>query len=474
MRSLKKGLLTGILALAALVTAGPAHALDVAVRLATPAEVRAQGGAQGLLVPAAGPTTSRDAALAALLRGKVRNSLLEGLPGGRPLIEIGGTGDVTIWVSLPSGGKQSNSRRYPIAVVGQGYDGTLESSATRIPGLVSVADVAPTAVAIEGGDDPPIRMAGDDVDLGALDSLLRDKNAARAPAMFAVSALIALIGVVRPRAGVVAIAAVLLANLGLGLTGTGETALVVASLAAAALAAVPWSRMVEVGAVLAATVFVYLLALGVDGADVALSPLGPTQNARFYGLSNLLATLLLVAAVVGAGVVGRRYGSVVFVLVALAAFVATAGNNFGADGGGAIVLIASFSVLATMLYGKSAAVLVVAAIAALFAIDLALGESHITRALEDGVWDDLTRRADLSWERATKTWYEAAYLGGLLAALVGLVARFGRRDPILVALAVGLGVSLAVNDSPNEVLVPGVACYLAVSMWIDRVGRHEA
>jgi hypothetical protein len=226
--------------------------------------------------------------------------------------------------------------------------------------------------------------------------------------------------------------------------------------------------------VLAATVFVYLLALGVNGADVALSPLGPTQNARFYGLSNVLATLLLVAAVAGAGIVGRRYGGAVFVLVAVAAFVATAANDFGADGGGAVVLIASFSVLTTMLYGTRAAALVVAAIALLFAVDLALGDSHITRALDDGIWDDLTRRADLSWERATKTWYEALYLGALLAALVALVARYGRRDPILVSLAVGLGVSLIVNDSPNEILVPGVACYLAVSTWVDRVARHEA
>ena len=32
----------------------------------------------------------------------------------------------------------------------------------------------------------------------------------------------------------------------------------------------------------------YLVAMGVDDRWVALSPLGPSQNARFYGISNLL------------------------------------------------------------------------------------------------------------------------------------------------------------------------------------------
>jgi hypothetical protein len=461
-----------------LVTATPSAAATVQVVVVEQSGWTAYGpeGARGLLVPAAGPTTSREQALAALVRGRVRNSLLEGPPEGAPLIEVGERpgADVTISVSLPPPGVRPNDRRYGISIVGRGYAGTLESPSTRIPGLVSIADVAPTVVALERGEEPRLTATSGHVDLEELDTLIRDKNAARAPAMLLVAAAIALLAVWRPRAAVAAISAVLLANVALGIAGAGGTAVVLVVLAAAALAAVPWARTIELGAALAATVLVYLLALGLDNPDVALSPLGPTQNARFYGLSNVLATLLLAAAVAGAGIVGRRYGVAPFALVAGAAFAATAGSAFGADGGGAVVLAASFAVLTTMLYGRRAAVLLVAATVVAFALDLALGESHVTRALENGVWDDLTRRAELSWERATKTWYDALYLGALLVALAVMAGRTARRDAILAALAVGLGVSLAVNDSPNEVLVPGVACYFALSSWIVSRERLEA
>ena len=41
----------------------------------------------------------------------------------------------------------------------------------------------------------------------------------------------------------------------------------------------------------------YLLVLGFDPESVALSPFGPSQAGRFYGVSNLLETMLLVPAV---------------------------------------------------------------------------------------------------------------------------------------------------------------------------------
>ena len=112
--------------------------------------------AVGLLVPGAGPRVSEETALAGLERGMVRNSLRGGLPTG-PVLISGRTSRRSaragpdIVLGLPEGGDQPNDRRYPIAVIGPGFDGLLTSPSTRIPGLVSVADVAPTALGREDG-----------------------------------------------------------------------------------------------------------------------------------------------------------------------------------------------------------------------------------------------------------------------------------------------------------------------------------
>ena len=63
------------------------------------------------------------------------------MPRSGPVIVLG----------LPTGGEQANDERYPIAVLGEGFEGLLVSESTRIPGLVSVADVAPTALGREDG-----------------------------------------------------------------------------------------------------------------------------------------------------------------------------------------------------------------------------------------------------------------------------------------------------------------------------------
>src|SRR5918992_1540884 len=123
----------------------------------------------GLVVPDAGPETSELRARTALVRGEVRNSLRSGAPGGRALIELLPLGDVSgappmIVVGLPQGGEQPNDRRYPVAVFGDGFEGLLVSDSTRIPGLVSIADIAPTALDRDDGltwqaaGDPSARL----------------------------------------------------------------------------------------------------------------------------------------------------------------------------------------------------------------------------------------------------------------------------------------------------------------------------
>src|SRR5207248_8608586 len=112
-------------------------------------------GAVGSMVPASGSMVSRETALLSLTHGKLENSLLGGKPAGKPLITLGGPpAPVTIYVALPPPGKHHNLDRYPIAIVGGGYRGLLLSSSTHVPGLVSIADVAPTVRSLEQGEKP--------------------------------------------------------------------------------------------------------------------------------------------------------------------------------------------------------------------------------------------------------------------------------------------------------------------------------
>jgi hypothetical protein len=428
-------------------------------------------GAVGLLVPDAGPETSAARARAALERGAVRNSILGGLPEGESLLDVETAGAVpagpAIVLGLPSGGEQPNDRRYPIAVLGDGYRGVLTSDSTRIPGLVSIVDVAPTAL----GQDGALGSSADDDPLGTLNELDERIDAnrdAKTVVLLLSLALIVAVATFFPPGVLPAFAAVLLANLVLGAVGSTEVwvdALAVVLAVAASLllarAAPPVHGMLMTG-VLGA----YLVAMAVDERWVALSPLGPTQNARFYGLSNLLATLLLVPALAGAVLLGRRFGTWAFAAVAALSLVTVGGSSFGADGGGAVVLLVAFLVLAVLEHGFDRRLAVVAAaIAVVLAVALAVGgSSHVTDALEDGpvgLVEDLGRRVQLSVERATAGWGVALLVFGGIAALA-LLARRERR-PLLLSLLAALAVSLVVNDSPNDVVIAGLVCYLVLS-----------
>lgn len=443
-------------------------------------------GAVGLLVPGAGPETSEAAAEAALVRARVRNSVLGGLPAGRPLLTFeegpAPRRGPAIVLGLPRGGTQSNDRRYPIAVIGDDYRGLLTSPSTRIPGLVSIVDVAPTALGSRRRlgwrheNDPAEALA-------ALETRLQANADSRVAALLLGVGLVLLASLAARRAGIAATAALAAANLGLGLAGasTPWLVLLVLSLATAvggpALARIARPEWAA-GLVLLAVLAAYLIALAVDGPSVALSPLGPTQNARFYGLSNLLSTLLLVPALAGAALLGSRAGAAGFLTVAATALVAVGGNRLGADGGGTVVLALGLAVLAAALGGATRRSLALSAAAAaavvlgLVGVDAATGgSSHVTDALAGGpkeVLSDLGRRLEISYARTARTWHEAAVVVVGVAALAALLAWLlrdpRRRDRApLLALTASLAVSLVVNDSPNHVVLAGLAA--VASVW---------
>src|SRR5204862_5607663 len=110
---------TGLLALAAgtgSAQAGGRVSLVFVERLDPAVYVR---GAVGLYVPADGTRVSRAGALAAILRGKVYDSVSGSPPRGKVLLRSSRrAGPVTIYVALPPAGSHPNDRRYPVAIVG--------------------------------------------------------------------------------------------------------------------------------------------------------------------------------------------------------------------------------------------------------------------------------------------------------------------------------------------------------------------
>ena len=446
-------------------------------------------GAVGLLVPAAGPRTSEETARAALVRGRVRNSLRGGVPEGPPLIRFDRRDrpplrGPAIVLGLPQGGDQPNDRRYPIAVLGAGYGGLLESSSTRIPGIVSIVDVAPTALATP--DRLESQPVADPVPrLRRLDDRIEANNATRPLASLVVWVSICILAVFSPRAAVLAFATALTASLVLGVAGVSTRWAVVAVLALSVLCLGPLLAFVvrrpeAVAVACVAAIAGYFAAFAADGRWLALSPLGPTQNARFYGLSNLLETFMLIPAFVGAVMLARRRPGL-FAAVAVLALVTVAGSRFGADGGGAIVLAAGYAALTALLArSRGLALLSTAAagalgVALLFLVDeLSGAPSHVTRTIRGGpdelaeaFWDRLA----LSWARATDRVSTALIVSIAIVALALLVVRMlgsgtsARRAALPLAVVVAVATSLIVNDSPVDVAVTGLVAYLAIEAY---------
>jgi cytochrome c553 len=448
-----RGLGAGVLVALALVT--PAVA---AVRVVEPFPLdRYSGsGAIGLAVPGAGPTATRESALNTLLTGEVESSLLGGAPAGTPLIELGAGPPPDTLVVLPPEGESENDR-YPIAVA-PGPRGVLTSSSTRIDGLVSLADVAHGRLEVVAVDDPVAVLR-------RLESRIERNDRIRLPLTLLVGGIAYIAAVLVPRLAPRVILLGLAANL--WLAGWWVVALV--GLAAALL---------PLGAACAAVLAAYLLTLGLDPEAIALSPFGPSQAGRFYGVSNLLETMLLLPALLGVALLGR-----LGLAVAALALVAVAGSRFGADGGGLLVLLAAYGTLLVRtrrvpLRSRRtvaiAAAVVVAAVA-LVGLDAAFGgSSHVTQALGDGpgaVLGDIADRLELS-ARRTFTAIGPAFAALASLAVLIFVATRRPRLPLTDAVLVALLVSLVVNDTPGDVLGMGAVAAFVVRRFEDASARR--
>jgi len=449
------------------------------------------------MVPASGSTVSRETALASLTHGKLENSLLGGKPSGNPLIALGGAlSPVTIYVALPPPGRHHNLDRYPIAIVGDGYHGLLLSSSTHIPGLVSIADVAPTVRSLERGRKPILtsRAARDaPAQLATMNTRL---NAAHFARKLSTRVLIGLVF------GFAALAWLLRSPFFGRATLLAIPAMVLASTIASALHVehgIPWWSGVIALAMTLPLSFVartralygwalvlllgaYAVFLGVSPATVSLAALGPHPEGggRFFGMTNQVETLLLAPALA----LGALVELPLLALVALASLVVVGWSRLGADGGGLIVYAAGFATLGllgfrgrvTLTRAALAATGVVAVGLALVGLDaLTGGSSHVTHAVGGGpgrILSDLGHRLHLSWRGIVN---KSDHLAIAVVSLITLVvlALVQPRSRTLDALLVALVVSLAVNDSGFDILRFGALVAIGTFTWSRTVRLHD-
>ncbi len=450
----------------------------------------AERGASGLLVPGVGPTTNRRQAVAALVRGAEVNARLGGIPAGDPLLSPSHVSHVSsvlaspedmIIVSLPPrGAPQSNDRRYPIVVVGRGFHGLLESPTTRIEGLVSIVDIAPTALGLHRGSlsstssrDPVSRLA-------SLDQQIHANNRLKLPALIIIACVVMLLAAVRPRAATTAVLGAMLVSVGLGAAQISSEPLILAALIAGTLGGGLWlSRAFATdGRLLALIVGVlalHFLLFAMRPGWVALTPLGPTQNSRFWGIGNQLETLLLAPLLAGALLAWRRFGSSGLAAFTVLGLVLVTDNRFGSDGGGAIVVGVAFAFLGSRSLRLGArgfaTILLLAATFALALVSLNLrapGPDHLRSAFGHGLSGLLhvaENRVPLAYLPALHNWPLLLPLALWFAAAFLVALRIARprasRD-LVVAIGLAIGTSLLVNDSASYELVGGVAALAAV------------
>jgi hypothetical protein len=442
-------------------------------------------GAVGLLVPGAGATTSRSYASAALVQGADVNAYVAQAGAGdlrlpvEPASAVLRDDDVIV-VTLPQGGPQPNDRRYPMAVVGGGFHGLLTSPTTRIAGLVSIADIAPTAL---GRAHRALHSVATDNALGALAQLDRQihaNNRLKLPTLVIIAIGLLLAAVLRPRAALPAILGALVASIVAGAAHVSSepwlVTIMVAGLVGGGLAL---ERLCNdddrLLLAIVAVLLLYTVLLVAHPDWVAVTPLGPTQDSRFWGIGNQLETLLIAPVVAGATLAARRFGTIGFGPFAVLALVLVTDNRLGSDGGGAIVFGTALAFVGarTLRTGVRGFVtlLLLAATAVLTIVMLNLqtpGPDHLRSAFSHGlggVADVVANRVPLAYLPALHHWPVLLPVGLLFlaAAVYAMRAADAQSRDLVLAALLGVATSLAVNDSAAYELAGGVAVVAALA-----------
>jgi hypothetical protein len=357
-----------------------------------------------------------------------------------------------------------------------GHPGLLTSTSTRIHGLISVDDLRhPERLGSLRVPDPAARVAH-------LERRFAQLHQARRWAYVMLAALTvgAILLALWRRTGFwrrfcVAIAPAMLAvSLALGLAGAARPAVILpvlalGSLALAAAIAVPHRLVAYIGP---AVLLLFLVVLWVWPETAGFSAIGPRpeQGGRFYGVNNLVETVLLTISLFSAA----ELGLAAVLPIAALALLTVGWSRTGADGGGLIVFAAAFAFLVLRLAGRItlkrlaiAAGAGIALVLTFIGVDEASGgHSHVTRAFEKGPagwFGDVGHRLHLSADRLT-SWHAALLVAVALAALLWLVFQW-TRSPALDALLVGIAVSFLVNDAPTDVAGAGAISGFVLYAW---------
>jgi hypothetical protein len=211
---------------------------------------------------------------------------------------------------------------------------------------------------------------------------------------------------------------------------------------------------------------------------VALTPLGPTQNSRYWGIGNQLETLLLAPLLAGAAIAARRFGAIGFAAVGVLGLFLMTDNRFGSDGGGAIVLGVSLAYLGarTLRLGLRGFVMLLGIAAAIVLkvvssnLDAA-GPNHFRSAFGhglSGIWAVAENRVPLSYQPAIHNWPLVMPLGLWFLVTFAVALVVARRRPMrdfVFALGIAVVASLLVNDSAMYELTGGVAVLAALGRF---------
>ena len=291
----------------------------------------------------------------------------------------------------------------------------------------------------------------------------------------------------RPRAATTAVPAALLASIALGAAQVTSQPLIVALLTIGTLGGGLWLARVcrtdrRLLALIVGVLMVHLVLLAQRPEWVALTPLGPTQNSRFWGIGNQLETLLLAPLLVGAILAGRQFGRAGFGAFALLGLVLVTDNRFGSDGGGAIVLGVAFAFLGARVLRLGVRgfvtllLLGATAVLALVSFNLrAAGPNHLRSAFGHGVSGLLAvaqNRVPLAYEPALHNWPLVLPLALWFVVALALAIRIARRQAtrdLVLAVGLAIGTSLLVNDSATYELVGGVAALAALVRFTPSV-----
>lgn len=456
----------------------------------------ARRGALGLLVPGVGATIDRRTAIASLLHGASFSPYLALRPTGKAIISVRQQNGLplttnVIVLALPRNTTlQSNDERYPMAIIGNGCRGLLFSRTTRIAGLVAMPDIAPTALGRlrSGLQCRPTAHALDRIRV--LDIQIHANNRLKMPTLIIVACLVLLLAVFRPPMTLPAILAALVANLVAGATHiTSEPVLVALMVAGTLVGGAIGARIARDDRdLLVATILVLFLhvVLLIHRPDwVAVTPLGPTQNSRFWGIGNQLETLLLAPVMAGAAVAARRYGTIGFGLFAALSLVIVTDNRLGSDGGGALVFGVALAFVGSRARGASVrgfiGLLLLSLAGGLAIIEYNLhapAPDHLRSALShgmSGVIAVVRDRLPLSYTPALHHWMLLTPIALVFACAYVLALRFSTRftRDLVVGAGLGLATSLLVNDSAVYELAGGTAVVAALARFTTAGPQRE-